>query len=178
MNPEPAERLADFDEFYTATAKRTVAVAFAVSTWSRTATCSPTPTPPARPPEPTPRHCRKLTQTGCGIELGEALVRGGTTRFEGTSKTHTGVTVWMESEGPYVAVLFVTAPGNPESQSLDTGVEKCIAASLYRLAPDAPAATEHAPPASVNTSGGTGTGKADRTGATADRGDVHSTDSC
>lgn len=31
MNPEPAERLADFDDFYAATAKRTVAVVFAVT---------------------------------------------------------------------------------------------------------------------------------------------------
>ncbi|WUH90810.1 hypothetical protein OG900_12350 [Streptomyces sp. NBC_00433] len=119
----------------------------------------------------------KATRAESGIEPGDSLKRSdGTTRFEGTSPTQTGVTVWMESEGPYVAVLFVTARGNPESQFLDTGVEKCIAASLSRPAPGAPAATEKAPPPPGYGSGGTG--KAGSQGATADRGDVHSTDSC
>ncbi|MFG1811288.1 hypothetical protein [Streptomyces sp. NPDC049040] len=87
---------------------------------------------------------RRQMQTACGI----GLPTGGkpsaysdrAERFSGTSKLQPGVAVWMESEGPYVAVLFLTTPSG-DSQSLlqSTGVEKCIAASLGRLvAPGAP----------------------------------------
>jgi hypothetical protein len=79
---------------------------------------------------------RKILLPRCGL-VATVPGSGGSMAVEGASKDRTGVTVWVQSLGPYVAALFVTAPGDPRSRFQDTGIEKCLAASLHGLDPGA-----------------------------------------
>ncbi|WP_329174546.1 hypothetical protein [Streptomyces sp. NBC_01477] len=123
------------------------------------------------------RALRKQMQALCGIGLpqptGRLTLPGQADLYWGTSKEQPGVAAWVESQGPYVAVLFVTTPGYPESQLQDSGVAACIAASLARLAVTSP-------PVSGGTGKGAaaGTAKADARSRATAAGDIPPTATC
>lgn len=83
-------------------------------------------------------------------------MKGGAEAYSGASKLHIGVAVWVQYEGPYVAVLAINSPRSPlltEGEVADEPQPReCISASLDRLAFDAPSAD--------TTSGQTGHGSA------------------
>lgn len=117
---------------------------------------------------------RKQMTSLCGIPVppqgDPSNPAGWSAGYGGRSKSQTGVTVWVENQGPYVAVLSVRAPGDPTVLLKTGAVEKCIARSLARLGKvGSPAGAEGT---------GKGTARATAGKGAAGTGGVRSTDSC